>query len=76
MTTTHRVVVTFGPELLDAVRIAATIQNLDVPTFCRNAVRSQLSRMNGPKARERRSREAGFEVLCLLSGQPAGERQL
>ncbi len=76
MTTTRRIVVTVSPEFMEHLEAAATIQNTDVPTFCRNAVRSQLSRMNTPKARERRSREAGFEVLCLLSGQPAGERQL
>ena len=68
MTTTRRVVVTFGPEMLAAVRAAAAIQNTDVPTFCRNAVRSQLSRLNGPKTRERRSREAGLALLSLLSG--------
>lgn len=71
----RRVVFKLGPEMLDAVRTAAAIQNTDVPTFCRNAVRSQLSRMNGPKTRERRSREAGFALLSLLSGPPVSNER-
>lgn len=65
-TPTHRVTVTLDTEMLDAVRTAAAVRNTDVPTFCRDAVRLQLSRVNGPKARARRQREAGFALLSLL----------
>jgi hypothetical protein len=82
MTANRRIVLTLSPELYGRIEARAAVGRLDAREWALRAVLAALTRPESKRARERRSREAGFALLSLLSGstssrpagRPAGER--
>ena len=75
MTTPHRIVLTLSPELYGRLEARAAEARLNEREWARRALLVALTRPESKQARERRSREAGFALLSLLAGHPAGERK-
>ena len=82
MTTPHRIVLTLSPELFGQLEARAAEGRIAAREWARRALLAALTRPESRKARERRSREAGFALLSLLArstgsgpaGHPSGER--
>ena len=74
MPANRRIVLTMSPQLYGRIEARAAAGRLDAREWALRAVLAALTRPESKRARERRSREAGFALLSLLSGRPAGER--
>lgn len=72
MTANRRIVLTLSPELYGRIEARAAQGRLDAGEWALRAVLAALLRPESKRARDRRSREAGFALLSLLSGRPAG----
>ncbi len=65
--TTHRVVLELSAGEYGQLQAKAAAGQLDAGAWALKAIRGALGRREGRRAQERRSREAGLELLSLLA---------
>ena len=73
MPATRRIVLNISPEIYGRLESRAAAGRLDAREWALRALLGALFRTESKATRERRSREAGFALLSLLSGRPAEE---
>ena len=74
MTAARRIVLNVSAELYGRLEARAAEGRIDAREWALRALLAALTRPESKAARDRRSREAGFALLSLLAGRPAGER--
>ena len=76
MPATRRIVLNISPEIYCRLEARASEGRLDAHEWALRTLLGAVLRPESKATHERRSREAGFALLSLLSGRPAEESSL